>query len=190
MPGPIQLSYGNAKSNRKRNVVLLALLIVLATWASVKVAQISVIERRIAQREKKLLAANKPGVIWPAASLAFGSKGELLLPDATPARLAEIKLPDATKLPMTADATFAIQKLRATSIGHTVVGHAADGTPVVQVWVLSPQAYDGMCGNSSHEERCNGGMLLWRNLGVWLATEHQWPMEPSAYNSPVSVIGW
>ncbi|HZZ42473.1 MAG TPA: hypothetical protein VFE58_06020 [Tepidisphaeraceae bacterium] len=60
--------------------------------------------------------------------------------------------------------TAMLAKYQAQAVGYTVVKHDPDGTPVVNVWALSPVAFAGMCGNSSWAERRHAAMRVWRNM--------------------------
>ena len=175
----------------------LTLAVVLAALAAVaKAGQLGVEEWQLRREAARLLVANRPAQSWPAPRwpaplpLAVTPAGRVVLPDGRTARLAELAVPSN---PATADWTpelgLAFRRLRPTRFGYTAAGTGRDGVPVVQLWALTPNAWGGMCGNSTRAERRRGGMLLWRNVGAFMVRNGMVEGK-STVNSPISVTGY
>lgn len=170
---------------RAVRIALLVAIVLPLLWTAYGAATNCMLDREAA----RLIKANAPARVWPSLSLAFTPTGLLLLPDGTPARLAEAPANNPS-VDVATPLAETIAKFRAKQVGYTVVRHDRGGTTVVQVWALSPSAYLGICGNSSYAERRRASMCLWRNVGAFLAERGTLPGDPQNPREPISVIGW
>ena len=173
----------------KRLVQVTGALILLTVAAFF--ADQAITSLRLRLEARRLLAANAPAVSAPTTPLQFTSQGYVILPNGQPARFAEIPRAIPGDGPVIdAAVSEAMQTLRASRTGFTTVGAEPDGTPVVQMWVLTPRVYGLICGNSSQVARQRARMPLWRNVGAYLANEGVPPFDNCETTPEVSVVGW
>ena len=139
------------------------------------------------REQKTLLSANSPAVFFAKPAVTITSTNCVLLPNGQLARFNELSPQGSSNL--CAEVTRALQTIQAQRVGYAIVGMAPDGTPLIQLWALSPRAYFGICGNSSYKERCESRMLLWRNVGAWLAQNSNIPVTSAGQKCDISING-
>lgn len=171
--------------------VLIVSAILIGPWIAWNLGSWLIDEVRLTREEHRLLAANRPQIISSAWSPTFASDNTLVLPNGQHAYLYEMdRDPQKAPTQLQSGVGMVLQKFRPEDIGYSVIRNEPDGTPVVQVWILSPSAYAGMCGNSNYTERREGSMLVWRNLGVILSEEGSIPLSPEIHHDdPISILG-
>jgi len=189
------LHYAPSPPSKLRRILAISLVLPLAAWIGWKVTRFAWTEHRLRREAAMLLTANAPTQFWKSGDdIALAPDATLTLPDGRVGQLIEMAPRDPRQVfrPPNPDVAVrgALNRLRATEIGCRVVGTSPQGWPLVQIWVRSPVAYGGMCGNSSWAERRRGTMLVWRNLGVSMAERSEIIGTAQADRTPVSVLGY